>query len=461
MDQSNEMLAINTSKRQYFGTDGIRGKVGEALINPEFVLKLGWAIGRVLSGMNGGRSGGKILIGKDTRISGYIFESVLEAGLSAAGVDAYLLGPMPTPAIAYLARTLRARAGVVISASHNDYQYNGIKVFSTEGTKLSDEAELAIEMQLQKPMQMIASNLLGKVRRVNDAPGRYIEFCKGTLGLSNSLSGLKIVVDCANGATYHIAPAVFRELGAEVIELNVYPNGFNINENCGSTCPQVLSKVVVAEQANLGIAFDGDGDRVIMVDHKGEIVDGDELLFIMAKRNLRKNELPGGIVGTLMSNFGLEHALNKLGIEFKRAKVGDRYVLEALKENGWLLGGETSGHIVNLGITTTGDGIVSALQVLAAIYESGKSLHELKIEMSKFPQVLLNVTVADNDFAVNKYEVVKNAIKDIEKKLGKLGRVLIRKSGTEPVVRVMVEGEDPTLVNNMAQELADLVKTSC
>lgn len=442
--------------RRYFGTDGIRGKVGEALVNPEFVLKLGWAVGNILRKKHRGNEGSKVLIGKDTRISGYIFESVLEAGLSAAGVNAFLLGPMPTPAIAYLTRTLRADAGIVISASHNTYHYNGIKFFSANGAKLFDEDELAIEAQLQEPMQMIAPNLLGKAKRVDDAPGRYIEFCKSTLGLNNSLAGLKIVVDCANGATYHVAPEIFSELGAHVVKLGVHPDGFNINENCGSTCPHVLARLVLAEQADLGIAFDGDGDRVIMVDGKGEIVDGDELLFIIAKHGVGKNSLPGGVVGTLMSNIGLERGLADLGVAFKRSKVGDRYVLEALKENDWLLGGESSGHIVHLGLTTTGDGIISALQVLSVLCERGGNLHELKSEMTKIPQVLVNIA-SKLDFSLQEDTKLNTAVKNMEDKLGKMGRILIRKSGTEPVVRIMIEGEDHNLISGFAKELSELV----
>jgi phosphoglucosamine mutase len=442
------------SIRKYFGTDGIRGRVGEATINPEFILKLGWAVGKVLIEKFGEA---KVLVGKDTRISGYLLESVLEAGLSAAGVNAWMLGPMPTPAVAYLTRTFRAQIGIEISASHNPYYDNGIKFFSSEGIKLSDQFELAIEEQLPKPMQLVDAAKLGKAKRIDDAPGRYIEFCKSTLGIKNNLNGLKIVVDCANGATYQIAPAVLRELGASVVELGVDPDGFNINENCGSTYPQNLAKVVLAEKANLGIAFDGDGDRVIMVDNKGEIVDGDELLFIIAKHGFAKGVLHGGIVGTLMSNLGLEISLNNLGINFKRSKVGDRYVIEALRENNWLLGGESSGHIAHLGITTTGDGIVSALQVLNAICHSGKSLHELKSEMIKYPQVLINIKCDRPGNHINNSKI-ELAVKKVTKILGNRGRVLIRPSGTEPVIRVMAEGEDIELVSRSAEELAEIIK---
>ena len=440
--------------KKYFGTDGIRGRVGEATINPEFILKLGWAVGRVLNEKYGAA---KVLVGKDTRISGYLLESVLEAGLSAAGVDAWMLGPMPTPAVAYLTRTFRAQVGIEISASHNPYYDNGIKFFSSEGKKLSDQLELAIEEQLHKPMRLVDAAKLGKAKRINDAPGRYIEFCKSTLGIKSSLSGLKIVVDCANGATYQVAPAVLSELGASVIEIGVDPNGFNINDNCGSIFPNFLAEVVIKEKADLGIAFDGDGDRVVMVDHKGEIVDGDELLFIIAKHGFAKGVLHGGVVGTQMSNLGLEVGLNKLGIGFKRTKVGDRYVIEELHASNWLLGGESSGHIAHLGITTTGDGIVSALQVLNAVCHSGKSLHELKSQMVKYPQVLLNVKCnCPKSFINNK--VIEAAIAKVTKTLGEYGRVLLRPSGTEPVIRVMAEGENIDLVSRGAEELAEVVR---
>jgi phosphoglucosamine mutase len=443
-------------QRKYFGTDGIRGHVGESLINPEFVLKLGWAAGKVL----GAEKGGKIIIGKDTRVSGYIMEAVLEAGLSSAGIDVRLVGPMPTPAIAYLARIFRARAGIVISASHNPYLDNGIKFFTTEGTKLPDEEELAIEQQLDEPMQMVKASKLGKVKRYVDAPGRYIEFCKSTFGSFNSsLKGMKIVLDCANGATYHIAPRVFGELGATIIELNTEPDGFNINENCGSTKPKILQKIVLAEQADLGIAFDGDGDRVIMVDHKGEVVDGDELLFIIAKHGFAKGTLQGGVVGTVMSNLGFELALKDLGIDFLRTKVGDRYIIEQMQKSGWLLGGESSGHIVHFGITTTGDGIITALQVLSAMNDENKTLYELKSAMTKFPQTMVNVKV-DPEFAIDKAPEIQAAIKAVEQQVKNHGRVLLRPSGTEPVIRVMVEGEDEVWVQKTAQQLATIVEKS-
>lgn len=442
------------NKKKLFGTDGIRGRVGETRINPEFILKLGWAAGMALCS-----EGDKILIGKDTRVSGYILESVLEAGLASAGVGVRLLGPMPTPAIAYLTRAFRARAGIVISASHNPYYDNGIKFFSANGSKLPDEEELIIEKQMEKSMKMVAANKLGKVKRYNDAPGRYVEFCKSTFGnFNSSLTGKKIVLDCANGATYHIAPRVFTELDAQVIELNVNPDGFNINKNCGSTNPEVLCKVVLAEKADLGIAFDGDGDRVIMVDDKGEIVDGDQILFITAKYSLAKGILTGGVVGTVMSNLGLEHSLRNLNISFERSKVGDRYVMQTLKKRGWLLGGESSGHIVNLGITTTGDGIISSLQVLAAMYYYKKSLHELKKEMIVFPQEIINVKISKS-INIEQEPKIQSAIEVAEKKLRDNGRVVVRSSGTESLIRVMVEGNDLKQVKKIAKDLAAVVES--
>lgn len=440
--------------KKYFGTDGIRGRVGGAVINPEFVLKLGWAVGRVLNEKFGIA---KVLVGKDTRISGYLLESVLEAGLSSAGVNAWMLGPMPTPAVAYLTRTFRAQAGIEISASHNHYYDNGLKFFSAIGVKLSDKLEAAIEKKLQQPMQLVDAADLGKAKRVDDASGRYIEFCKSTIGIKNNLSGLKVVVDCANGATYQIAPAVLRELGASVVEIGVEPDGFNINADCGSTAPELLAKTVLAEKADLGIAFDGDGDRVVMVDHKGEIVDGDELVFIIAKQGFSSGVLSGGVVGTVMSNLGLESSLNQLGIDFKRTKVGDRYVIEALHTSNWLLGGEPSGHIAHLGITTTGDGIISALQVLNAVCGRETTLHKLKSEMIKYPQVLINVA-CDQPKNFDHHPKIKNAVAKLNKKLGKAARILLRASGTEPVIRVMVEGQDLALITPTAEELATVVR---
>lgn len=440
------------SKRKYFGTDGIRGRVGDKLINPEFVLKLGWAAGIIL----GKHHGGKVLIGKDTRVSGYMLESVLEAGLAAAGMDSLLVGPLPTPGIAYLTWTLRAEAGIVISASHNPFQDNGIKFFSNSGFKLPDEVELEIEEQINKPLTTVDSVHLGKAVRVVDAQGRYIEFCKSTFPHSLSLSGLKIVVDCAQGATYHVAPNVFRELGAEVVPLSVNPDGFNINANCGAINPGSLQKIVLAEHADLGIAFDGDGDRVLMVDKNGTIVDGDDILYIMVNGSLKRKKFKGGVVGTVMTNLGLEEYFKELTIPFIRTKVGDRYILEELLKTQWKLGGENSGHIVNLNLTTTGDGIISALQVLSAMCAENKALHELKANLRKYPQVLINVPFQQHKDLTS--DEIKKAIKDAETKIGTHGRVLLRKSGTEPLVRVMVEGEKEDKVNLIAKELAEVVQ---
>lgn len=438
--------------RKYFGTDGIRGRVGEYPVTAEFMLKLGWATGRVL----GARGSSSVIIGKDTRISGYMFESALEAGLSAAGVNIGLLGPMPTPAIAYLTRTLHACAGIVISASHNGYADNGIKFFSAEGTKLPDEVELAIEAELDKPLSTVSSDRLGKAVRVKDTEGRYIEFCKSTIPLSMSMKGLRIVVDCAHGATYQVAPSVFREIGADVIASCVSPDGLNINRDCGSTRPEMLQKMVLEHGADLGIAFDGDGDRVIMVDDRGELVDGDELLFIIAVSRQREGMLHGGVVGTLMSNLGLEHALQARNIPFARARVGDRYVLEVMQQNDWRLGGESSGHIICLDRTTTGDGIISALQVLAAMKRAGRTLHELKSDMRKYPMHMINVPVREK-IDLDGSPVVREAVVSAEKRLAGRGRVLLRPSGTEPVVRVMVEGEDERQVLQEADQLAAIV----
>ncbi|PPC89493.1 MAG: phosphoglucosamine mutase [Methylobacter sp.] len=439
--------------RKYFGTDGIRGKAGEPPITPDFLLKLGWATGRVFAK----EGSGFVLVGKDTRISGYMFESALEAGLTAAGVDAHLLGPMPTPGIAYLTRTLRARAGIVISASHNPYYDNGVKFFSVQGTKLADEVELEIERYLDSPIATVESSKLGKAKRIVDASGRYIEFCKGSIPTRLDFRGLRIVIDCANGATYHIAPYVFSEIGAEVVTIGAEPDGLNINDECGSTKPDKLAAAVSAYRADLGIALDGDGDRLIMVDHKGEIVDGDELIYIIAKSRLEAKQLTGPIVGTLMSNLGLEHALDKLHLKLLRAKVGDRYVMEMLLEHKGVIGGENSGHIICLDRTTTGDGIISALQVLVAMHESGKNLNELKSGMHKYPQVLVNVKTSKK-INPDDNEDIKKAVAAVEKKLGKNGRVLLRASGTEPLVRVMVEGQDVLSVKEYANELAEAVK---
>ena len=443
--------------RHYFGTDGIRGRVGEHPITPDFVMKLGWAAGRVLAN---GKSHGKVVIGKDTRISGYMFESALEAGLSAAGMDVHLLGPMPTPGIAYLTRTLHAVAGIVISASHNPYYDNGIKFFAGDGMKLPDDIEAAIEREMDKAMQVVESRYLGKAYRVEDARGRYIEFCKRTVPYTTNLSGLKIVVDCAHGATYQIAPSVFGELGAQVITVGAEPDGLNINDAIGATHPRTLQELVLAHEADVGIALDGDGDRLIMIDHKGEVVDGDELLFIMARERMRNHILRGAVVGTLMSNLGLEHALRTLGVDFKRAKVGDRYILEMLKENNWSLGGESSGHIVCLDVTTTGDGIISALHVLESMARNGTSLNTLKAGMTKYPQHLVNVKLEKNGVDVMGVASIKEAVRAVESELGDKGRVLLRPSGTEPLVRVMVEGREVTQVKMLAQQLADAVSAA-
>lgn len=442
-------------EKKYFGTDGIRGAVGTSPITPDFMLKLGWAAGTVFAKKGGARN--KILIGKDTRISGYMFEAALEAGVTAAGVDINLLGPMPTPAIAYLTRTLRAQAGIVISASHNSFQDNGIKFFAGDGSKLPDDIEFAIEEQLSKTISTVPPQSLGKASRVTDAAGRYIEFCKSRIDTDLKFNGLKIVLDCAHGSTYHIAPSVFEELGATVTAIGVSPDGLNINENSGSTSPELLAEAVLKEQADIGIAFDGDGDRVVMVDHLGNIVDGDEILYVIARDRRRQNIDFGGVVGTSMSNLGLEQALDSLDIPFARSAVGDRYVMRELLERGWSLGGESSGHIICLDKTTTGDGIVSALQALSAISSSQSSLAELISKLNKYPQSMVNVRISDSaDIAGS--DRVQKAVADVESKLGSKGRVLLRPSGTEPVVRVMVEGEDAAEVLNLAQELAEVVE---
>lgn len=438
--------------KKYFGTDGIRGRVGEYPITPDFMLKLGWAAGMAFRKMGAC----KVLVGKDTRISGYMFESALEAGLTSAGADVMLLGPMPTPAIAYLARTFQAEAGIVISASHNPHDDNGIKFFSGKGTKLPDELELMIEELLDTPMTVVESSKIGKVSRINDASGRYIEFCKSSVPTGTSFSGLKIVIDCAHGATYKVAPSVFRELGAEVVVLSAQPNGLNINDNCGSTHMGQLQAAVLAEHADLGIAFDGDGDRVLMVDHTGAIVDGDELLFIIARDLHERGKLQGGVVGTLMSNLGLELALAELSIPFIRANVGDRYVIAELLERDWLVGGENSGHIVCFNHTTTGDAIIAALQVLMALKARNEGLAQTRQALRKCPQVLINVRFGGGESPLE-HPAVKEASARVTQAMAGRGRVLLRKSGTEPLVRVMVEGEDETQVRSYAEELAKLV----
>ena len=442
------------ANRKYFGTDGVRGKVGSYPITPDFALKLGWAAGKVLASQ-----GSKmVLIGKDTRISGYMLESALEAGLAAAGLSAAFTGPMPTPAIAYLTRTFRAEAGIVISASHNPYYDNGIKFFSAKGTKLPDEIEEAIEAMLEQPMDCVESAELGKASRINDAAGRYIEFCKGTFPAHLGLEGYKIVVDCANGATYHIAPNVLRELGAEVIEIGTDPNGLNINEKCGATDVTALQAKVVETKADVGLAYDGDGDRIMMVDHLGNKVDGDQILFIIAREALRSGQLKGGVVGTLMSNMSLEIALKMLGVPFLRANVGDRYVLEKMVENDWTLGGENSGHIIIADKNTTGDGIVASLAVLAAMAQHKLSLNELASAVKLFPQVLINVRFAGGDNPLES-DAVKSVAADVEKRLEGKGRILLRKSGTEPLIRVMVECQDAELAQQCAEEIAEVVKS--
>jgi phosphoglucosamine mutase len=439
--------------RKYFGTDGIRGRVGEGHITPDFMLKLGWAAGRVL----GNGRGGKVLIGKDTRISGYMFESALEAGLVAAGMDIRLLGPMPTPGIAYLTRTLRAAAGIVISASHNPFDDNGIKFFSADGDKLPDQVELAIEAMLDRPLETVGSSELGKVKRVEDARGRYIEFCKGTIPSAMTLKGLKLAVDCANGATYHVAPYVFEELGAEVTAIGNEPDGFNINRGVGSTKPNALKEAVREVGADLGIAFDGDGDRVLMVDSAGNLIDGDQLIYIIAKSRQAHGHLVGDVVGTLMSNLGFEHALGRLGIGFARTQVGDRYIMERLKQTGGMLGGEPSGHIICRDRNSTGDGIVAALQVLAALIDTGRGLADLAGEVQLYPQILINVRL-DQRRSLADMPSVQEAVTSAERDLNGHGRVLLRPSGTEPLMRVMVEGDDRIQVESIANRLAEVVR---
>ena len=440
---------------KFFGTDGIRGRMGEEPITPSTVMKLGWALGNVL-GKNGG-SRGKIIIGKDTRVSGYLLESAMEAGLISAGIDVSLLGPMPTPGIAYLARTARAQAGVVISASHNPYYDNGIKFFSPAGEKLPDKIEQAIEEVMQQPARTVDSRDLGKATRYPDAAGRYIEYCKATIANHVTLDGLKIVLDCANGASYHIAPSVLSELGARLHVIGDEPDGFNINEGFGATAPAALQAAVLEQGADLGIALDGDGDRLIMVDHQGEIVNGDKLILIMALARARRGELQGGVVGTVMSNLGLEQAFRANNIEFARAAVGDRYVLEMMKANGWQLGGEASGHIICLDKSTTGDGIVAALEVLQVMHDSGKSLAELASEMDTCPQTMINVEIA-RGFDISGNARVKEAVAGVEAELADRGRVVLRPSGTEPLIRVMIEGIDEAEVITQCQFLADIVR---
>ena len=439
--------------RRYFGTDGIRGRVGQDPMTVDFVMKLGWASGKVLS-----RSApGQIVIGKDTRISGYMFESALEAGLAAAGLDVLLLGPMPTPAIAYITQAQRASAGIVISASHNPYHDDGVKFFNGDGFKLPDSTEEAIEAMLDQPLQMVEPEQIGKASRMEDAKGRYIEFCKSSIAFQTSLRGMKLVVDCANGATYHIAPAVFRELGAEVIEIGTRPNGMNINDGVGALHPQNMRAQVLENRADLGIAFDGDGDRVMMMDAKGDVKDGDQLLYVIARSKLVSGQLNGGVVGTQMTNLGLEHALAAQQIPFQRAAVGDRYVMEKLVDNNWFLGGESSGHIICLDKTTTGDGIIAALQVLEWLVSQQQTLTEACSGMEIYPQTMINVPISQSlDLETNPR--VQDAVKSAQAELAEAGRVLLRPSGTEPLIRVMVEGQDAAQVEKTATVLADVVQ---
>ena len=442
------------TSRRYFGTDGIRGTVGTAPMTPDFALKLGWAAGRVL----GKAPGARVLIGKDTRRSGYMFESALEAGFAAAGIETDLLGPIPTPGVAYLTRALRCQAGVVISASHNPHHDNGVKFFGPDGGKLSDAIEAEIETRMHEPLVCAPPSLLGRARRIDDAAGRYIEFCKSSFPIHQTLADLKIVVDCANGAAYKTAPAVFAELGAQVTAIGNRPDGFNINHNCGSTHLDLLKAAVREYKADIGVALDGDADRCLLVTHDGREVDGDEILFIIARQRLQAGLLQGPVIGTLMSNLGLEQAIRGLGLGFERAKVGDRYVMELLKAHNALIGGETSGHTLCLDRTTTGDGTVTALQVLATMVESGRTLAELAQGMSKFPQVLINVRIQGAAKPTLEHADVKAEVAAVEKELGTRGRVLLRASGTEPLIRVMVEADEAALTQRMANRIAERVR---
>ncbi|HKQ26097.1 MAG TPA: phosphoglucosamine mutase [Burkholderiales bacterium] len=446
--------------RKYFGTDGVRGRVGELPITPDLVMRLGYAAGKVLAAERVLPSGehAAVLIGKDTRISGYMLESALQAGLSAAGVDIYLSGPMPTPAVAYLTRALRLQAGIVISASHNPFEDNGIKFFSADGNKLPDSVEHSIEARLDEPLETMPSAQLGKARRIDDAAGRYIEFCKSTFPNDLDLRGVRLVVDCAHGATYHVAAHVFHELGADVTSIGNHPDGLNINRECGATHPEALAAAVKANRAHLGIAFDGDGDRLVMADHEGRLYDGDQLLYVIARFRHKRGTLKGGVAGTLMTNLGMEHALAELGVPFTRAAVGDRYVLELLIENQWQLGGENSGHIICLDKHTTGDAIISALQVLHALRAGSRPLADLCGDLRMYPQVLVNVKVRKG-FDLQGNDQVQAALKATENRLKGTGRVLLRASGTEPVIRVMVEGEGRKQITQLADALADTIRT--
>ena len=445
-------------QKRYFGTDGIRGQVGDTPVTPDFMLKLGWACGQVFTRHAGSAGRCSVIIGKDTRVSGYMFESALEAGLVAAGVDVKLLGPMPTPAVSLMTRSHNADAGIVISASHNPFYDNGIKFFSASGAKLPDAIELEIEAELERPLVTVNSRDIGKVQRVVDAAGRYIEFCKSTVPEGFSLRGLRVAIDCANGATYSIAPSVLSELGAEVTALGVQPDGFNINEAVGSTDMRAICNLVRESGADLGIAYDGDGDRVLFVDERGEVVDGDELLYVIAQHRVQTGVSDAGVIGTLMSNLGLELALTKLGLQFKRAKVGDRYVRELMESERWRLGGESSGHIICADVTTTGDGIVSSLQVLRALVQADMPLSELAAGMTRMPQTMLNVRLHEK-CDIGDYPAIAAAVAEIETVLGSDGRVLLRPSGTEPVVRVMVEGRDADRVASLCSRLANTVES--
>jgi phosphoglucosamine mutase len=439
--------------KKYFGTDGIRGEIGKTPMTPDFALKLGWAAGKVLT-----RKGQPlVVIGKDTRISGYMLETALQAGLVAAGVDVRLLGPMPTPAVSYLTRAFRASAGIVISASHNPYQDNGVKFFSADGTKLADSTEKEIERYLEYPIETVSSENLGKVIRIEDAGGRYIEFCKRTIPNNISLESLRIVLDCANGATYQVSPLVLEELGANVITIADQPNGININEKCGATSLDLLIEKVKEYRADIGIALDGDGDRLMMVDHKGEVVDGDEAIAIIAQHKHQEGTLGKHVVGTLMSNLGLEHAIEKMGLNFYRANVGDRYVMELLRQHEGVLGGEGSGHIIVRDCIPTGDGTIAALQILNAMIRSNKTLHELKQVMTKYPQTLTNVRI-QKKINLNENQAIQNAVKTVEEQLKGRGRVLLRASGTEPLIRVMVEGDTPSETKQLANDIAIVVE---
>lgn len=450
----------NGLSRRFFGTDGVRGRVGEDPITPGMVMRLGYAAGRVLAAqehvaLHGERPA--VLIGKDTRVSGYMLEAALQAGFTAAGVDVRLTGPMPTPGVAYLTRALRLQAGVVISASHNPYEDNGIKFFSAAGTKLADDVELAIEEAMESPIQTVGPRHIGRSKRVDDAAGRYIEFCKSTFPNDLDLRGMRIVVDCANGAGYHIAPHVFHELGADVIAIGAEPDGLNINKECGATHPETLARAVRKHRADVGVALDGDGDRLIMADSTGQIADGDRLIYTIARHRKETGELKGGVVGTLMTNLGTELALRKLGCDFARAKVGDRYVLELMQDKGWQLGGETSGHILCLDKHSTGDAVISALQVLAALRSSGRGLADYAQECPAYPQSLINVRVGKG-FKLNGQAPISEAVTAVEAELGEEGRVVLRASGTEPLVRVMVEGGDESQVRRLAERIAESVR---